>query len=376
MDPIEALLNPTADNEEEMAALANSLRGKKRAADFFSLSTIDPISQMAQGSQGEIMDSAKQQGMLRKARAQRLAEDERARLGRESREGISARNIANDLAMAEMEFNQGPGELTRLTEYYRKGGSGRPVQVGQDEFGNARVFGTNAPFDPEKYELALSPSELENQMGKFRADESDAVQIAEQFRTIDDLLQPYTKGGDKKRPFKKVPGVGRLSGKPGLIGETARLAETELEGEPAGELIFSAIRGLFNVKLREGAGLSQTKQEMEKLREEFGGRLLTDPVVARDALKRIRRKYNADLKVMAKANPQVLGEYQSRLGEDETPFYEGALEFLEFPDGGGPSLLGDLFKGRPSGGMKGNVVPAAKNYEGMTEAELDAELAR
>ena len=91
MDPISAMLGLDIDDEEKTRALADRLRGRKSAADFFSLSTIKPISRMAIAEQGDVMDSAKTAGGLRRARA---ARDAAAQLQQDS---IAARVTAADV---------------------------------------------------------------------------------------------------------------------------------------------------------------------------------------------------------------------------------------------------------------------------------------
>ncbi len=79
-DPIAAMLGLEIDDEEKTRALADSLRGRKRAADFFSVSTINPIAKGAQAEAGDVMASAEEVGGLRKALAEREATAERDRL--------------------------------------------------------------------------------------------------------------------------------------------------------------------------------------------------------------------------------------------------------------------------------------------------------
>jgi hypothetical protein len=108
VDSISALMSP-ATEEEQLKALAEGLRGRKQAADFFALSTIAPLQQMAQGQQTEIQEAAKAQGGLRKAladREQRTADREADRLSREQ--------IAAD-ALAQRTYDADQNRLLRQT---------------------------------------------------------------------------------------------------------------------------------------------------------------------------------------------------------------------------------------------------------------------
>lgn len=66
MDPIQALMMPVSD-EDQMQALARSLRGRQTAADFFSASSIPNLQKMAQSEQEYIKDVGARQGVLREA---------------------------------------------------------------------------------------------------------------------------------------------------------------------------------------------------------------------------------------------------------------------------------------------------------------------
>lgn len=89
MDSISALLRPIS-KDDELRALADGLRKRKRAADFYSLSTIKPLQALGQSAGSEVMESAQRQGVLREALARRKSDEEEKRLGREWRSEESA----------------------------------------------------------------------------------------------------------------------------------------------------------------------------------------------------------------------------------------------------------------------------------------------
>ena len=107
MDYMDALLSGAPLEEDKYAAMADSLRGQKRAADIFSMSTLKPLAGAAQTESGNVMTSAKRGGVLREA-ARRSAEQKANRIEDNeyrdralkqaltiSREGrVSAENIA------------------------------------------------------------------------------------------------------------------------------------------------------------------------------------------------------------------------------------------------------------------------------------------
>jgi hypothetical protein len=73
MAGIDTLLGIGLTDEEEMAATAEALRGRKQAADMFGISTVDNIAAAAQQEGGDVMETAKQGGQLVKARQDREA---------------------------------------------------------------------------------------------------------------------------------------------------------------------------------------------------------------------------------------------------------------------------------------------------------------
>jgi len=75
MDELSALLGLGMDTDDDTQALADRLRGRKRAADMFALSPTESLSRMAQGEQASVLASAKQAGGLRKAMAERKQQE-------------------------------------------------------------------------------------------------------------------------------------------------------------------------------------------------------------------------------------------------------------------------------------------------------------
>lgn len=97
MNEIDALLGLDISDEEKMRVLSDQLRGKKRAADFFALSTVEPIQRAAAGKQQDILQSAQQAGVLNRAMQERAASEEEARLQRELTASEGEANRANAL---------------------------------------------------------------------------------------------------------------------------------------------------------------------------------------------------------------------------------------------------------------------------------------
>lgn len=76
---IEALLGLGVDDEAKTRALADRLRGRDQAAQFFGMSTIEPLAQAAQSEQANVQQAAQRGGVLRSALQKREAQAERER---------------------------------------------------------------------------------------------------------------------------------------------------------------------------------------------------------------------------------------------------------------------------------------------------------
>jgi hypothetical protein len=84
MDEISALMGMGITNEEQLRAMADGLRGQKRAADAFALSTVPEIQASAQNQQQSILEGAKQAGLAKAKEADRLSREKIAKKNREA----------------------------------------------------------------------------------------------------------------------------------------------------------------------------------------------------------------------------------------------------------------------------------------------------
>ena len=76
MDSIAAMLGLGLEDDQKAKLLADQLRGRKEAADFFGVTTVPTISAGAQAEGKDIMDAATRGGVLVNARKQREAADQ------------------------------------------------------------------------------------------------------------------------------------------------------------------------------------------------------------------------------------------------------------------------------------------------------------
>jgi hypothetical protein len=140
---IDALMGMGISDEEQQRMLADRLRGRQQAADFFSLSTVAPISQAAQAEQKRITSAAQEAGVLKKAMEAQQAQDARqaAQIAATEREG--GLNRANRL------------EAARIAAAARMAGKGKPGGYDPSKpYGALKTAKERADFDTLPGELA------------------------------------------------------------------------------------------------------------------------------------------------------------------------------------------------------------------------------
>ena len=303
MDDISALLGLGVEDAQKTQMLANSLRGRKDAADRFALSTIGNISQGAQGEQGAIMAGAQQAGGLRKAlqdreqRAQqanltRAQQAEQAALDRESREKIAQGRLTNALEIANLDNMADAGDDMDV----------RARQVEQDTRAYSR--------DLQKSNLPRTLSSLDALetalMDLLPKDENGAP-----IGTIDDVTALVAEG-------KNIPGVGGPMNLPYIGGAwtLAGDAVDVLTGDkdaPSGSNIRSARQALFNQEIKLQSGAAVTLPEMLRNQIALGSEVWNtdkDFLAAlpriREGIKEVMKNYNAGY------GPEVVDLYNKR----------------------------------------------------------------
>ena len=327
MDEISALFGLDVADDEKQRMLADSLRGRKRAADFFAATTVPQIAQMAQQEQANVLDSAKQAGVLRRA-----LEDRR------SRERVAERDT-------------GVGRYMNV----------QPVRLAD---GTIVMMGLNPKTNqfeivPGLPEGARPDPMTEGQMQRAVAKMPDAVkplfELTHAIDRGDKLLAPFTVGGEKERPYGDIPGAGIFSGKPGMTGWMARRAE-QFGGDDPAE-VYGAIRNVQNYLIREQSGLTQSIMEIARQEEVFGQEFLEDPEAFLNHLGWLKDLLTNRLdQVIAAQSRPVQQEYRYFLQRD--PF-EWNPRDLEFPESGG--MVSDIMG---SGGER-----ERENYNGLTASE-------
>lgn len=326
MDDISALLGLGVEDDQKTRMLADSLRGRKDAADRFALSTIGNIAGGAQSEQKAVQMGAQQAGGLRKARQTREQQAEQARLnralqreegrlGRESRERIAQEGLTNAMEIARLK-NEGDVNTTLDT---------RARQVESDLKSYSREFQkTNIP------------------------------RVEESVRAVDSLLDrlPRNKAGE----LVDLPGVGGFQNLTNWVGGGLAAGQdlitpdrkgTDGESAPSAAQIRSARQEVYNqlIKLQSGAAV-------------------TLPEMLRNAIALGSEMWSSD-KAFLESWPRIKeGIAQTR---------------LNYERGYGPEVV-DIYNRRAAGEeltVKDYLKSASAepDYDSMTDEELDARLA-
>jgi hypothetical protein len=380
VDSISALMSP-ATEEEQLKALADGLRGRKQAADFFALSTIAPLQQMAQGQQTEIQEAAKAQGGLRKALADRQSREMREA----TRQNLAERQFQyqqeedeyqKGIDVEQRKYDRKQNRLKRALEL--RGGSaapekrsvtdvtlveglnGEPTRIGLVNDEAYYDLGTNQPITAEDLSkmtpwTQLTENKKASLLEKFGERMDAVIEINTSVEQLDRILQGYA---DKGQDFTKIPGFGRFEKDPGIIGSTTRFIEDMGSEKSEASNNAAAVRAIMNAIGVTRAGMAQTKSEIDRIFEELGVKVLSDPTTFMKFYPRLKEKIELDLQnIRASTDKTVLKEYDDRfpgrLNQSQRKFRRFDWE------------------------QKADAEPqkARKAPEDMTEEELAAELA-
>lgn len=322
MDDISAMLGLGIDDAQKTQMLADSLRGRKDAADRFALSTIGNIAAGAQGEQKAVLAGAQQAGGLRKAqqareqaaeqaRLNRALQAEEGRLGRESRERIADEGLVNALEVARLK-NAGDANDNLDT---------RTRQIESDLRSYSKEFQkTNIP------------------------------RVEESVKAVDRLLSALPV--DKKTgKLENVPGVGYLANIP-FAGGAFTLVEDAItpnkEGVPTAAQIRAARQEVFNQLIKLQSGAAVTLPEMLRNQIALGSEVWTSDAdflnmwpLIKEGIAQTRLNYERGY------GPEVVNIYNRRAaGEDlkVKDYLSGAPAPTTTTDDGGLDVDAEIAK--------------------------------
>lgn len=348
MNEIDALMGLDVSDEERLRMLADSLRGKKRAADFFSLSTVPTINEAASAQQKGIASSADAAGVLKNALENRRLQESEGKLNRQ-----------NALLRSAM---GGRGRGGKQYSY---------VQSMLDENGNTVLMGLNADtgkMEPVRGAEGYKPDPLtSSQMGSLleRADQrlAPTYELVGAVEELDNLLEEHA-GGDPR----SVPGLTFGEKIPG-IGGVLRLSRDVYTGKGEAGAIYSAARGVINTIIRNQAGLTQTRRELANVSEQTGMDALSDPQVFLANLDRIKTALEKDLQRIRKTmSPEVANqiEYEFAATGQQSPFGHRFRRHQWEQPKGGPDSFFDALTQEATPTNEG-----APDFSAMTDEELE-----
>ena len=291
MADINALMGLGITDEEQLRELADQLRGRQRAADFFSATTVPSIRGAANREQEFVADAAKQAGVLKRA-----LED------RKSREQTASQY-------------QGSG-LPKYMESYRNNATGEVHKIGMVpgtglfNFTTGQPMETLAGYTPDP----MSEKGMQGAMSTAMGRAEDYFKLDQSITEIVDMLGNYQRAGVKP---EDIPGMTWLQ-KNRWTGGPARMVNDVVTGKSEASDNYATLRGLMNQMNRALAGLTQTKTELGNIEAEAGLDLWSDPRVFVQYLPKLQRLLQKGKRLeyaaMSKSMQQQLERSYGELG--------------------------------------------------------------
>jgi hypothetical protein len=314
MDGIDALMGLVPTEEEELRAMADQLRGKKRAADFFAVSTVPGIGDISRQQQKDIQSQAASAGLWRSRDLDRQSMERRAKEGYGSRRD-------------------------KYAEWFRDA-NGVPNLIGLKN-GRQWNFTTGQPMGPDDmagmvYKPFSEGGETAALM-RFSEQARPLQDVVQRVIELETMLEPYAKEGV---PVSEIPGLGFLEKMP-VVGNVVRAVQDIVQPGTAQGDMHSAVVGLMAAIAKADVGLTQTKQEMKNITDSSGRSALDHPDVFAKAFPRIQRRLYEELRSIEAGASQVIPQYFNQRYQGQlNPFDYVPVEF-SFPDSIGVSgLLG------------------------------------
>lgn len=187
-DQYSMLMGLDLSDEEKMRMVADGLRGKQQAADFFSMSTVPTISGAAQSRVGQLQDTGERVGVLKNALADRQSREEQQQMNRDSREREGAANRQNRLLTAAMgnQYGMDPSQGNRAGYNPRKPYGSLKTSSERKRFeeigGELAVAGAMKDTYKDEYGPTVPGSgNIENFIGNYLPDEWDLAERADWF---------------------------------------------------------------------------------------------------------------------------------------------------------------------------------------------------
>lgn len=362
MDEIDALFGLDVSDEEKQRMLSDVLRERKRAADFFAISPT--FQDQARIEQQNVLESAKQAGLLKKA-----LED------RKSREKIAADRdqLYRDLAAAKGEdLDPTKPGVTKGVGYYWNPETREFYHVGF-RYGVPVNMATQERVPPELMERLVERKPLtqsqEAKLFQSYTDKADPlIESAMAIKEIDRLLKPYAEAGT---PVADIKGMGTLERLP-ILGKAVRLAgdiwatgDTKEEQAPYGTM-WSAVQKLMNAIKKERIGSQQTKIEIENITDELGRGALDHPDVFIAAFDRIKDVLERDMQMqIAAIDPAIMQQMDMRYAEinAQNPLTDPELlkfERYEFPES--KNILHKIWPDKTEAELQQEAMPDPWTY--------------
>ena len=171
----------------------------------------------------------------------------------------------------------------------------------------------------------LTPSSLRSGMKDLRKELKAIMPAIREAQTINRLLSPYGRGGEKQG--MDIPGLGGIEGQRGAMGDIYRTLFTSQEGKD----INRAVSGLVQQVLRQDAGTAQTFNETQSTLRKIGTEWINNEETFLNNWPQFAAALEEDLRRVERGNlPEVINTYRSNFAPGEEVELDIRLQTPDF----------------------------------------------
>lgn len=280
---MEEILQYTPDELEQQRMRAMQMRGQGMAGALMATSQVPGAAQQAQSLQRSADTQLIDQNRLnqRELESRRNQQDRRLKMALEKKKAqeVARANRAEEKQAAE-DAERDANDVGRIYSTKRFVDSeGNEFRVGQAEDGRPYDVDNRRFLDPGEMsgkgmreEAPMSETKLNNIINSYVKEDKDFRQLEQDVLSAE--KQWKKTGWDGEEPI-----FNWATKQNGFFGDALRLiADTGEEGAPSASN-YAAAEKVMNTIARQGAGLSQTVSEIERIKNATGKNPLVDPEV-------------------------------------------------------------------------------------------------
>lgn len=344
MNSLDGLLMPMED--EQMKALAASLRGRQTAADFFSASSIPNLQKMAQSEQQYIKDVGARQGVLRESLDRRKQDEEQRKieLADRAEQNRMNREFQDQQNFLQRDFMRGENKLNRTSLLQRALAPKSPLVTigGEGDPGAKSYFTERGKADSNALDEVYAKSEASQKL----------LNNLDSFAAVLDGVKTGSLSGVKAD-------LGRLGASVGIEvdPDVDKLITARAIANQLALLVRNPDSGLGMPGQVSDRDIIFLKESMPRILNTQGGNAMIIEVFKRISQREVERA-------------QMATQYEQENGRFNKADFERKWNQHVEENG----LFDDLIAGQDQ--QTGQTMTASDPYSSMSQEELDAEYAR